>query len=260
MEMLNEWERLDYVNDSLRLIQNKNGLTFGTDAYLLAAFVKSSKGSFGAEIGSGTGIVSMLCASREKLKKIYAIEVQSEFAELTGRNAKLNSLDDKISVICSDVRDVRARDVGGELDVIFANPPYMRTDSGKRNAYDEKFIARHEVCGGIDDFCAAAARLLKFGGLFYCVYRPDRMMDLLAALRACKLEPKYIVPVSADSETAPSMILVEAKKGAAPSLKLSKTLYLHSAEEWCGKSRELTSEAKQIYDTCSFEHFRKAEK
>ena len=40
--VLFEGERLDIVNENIRLIQKKNGLTFGTDAYLLAAFMPLS--------------------------------------------------------------------------------------------------------------------------------------------------------------------------------------------------------------------------
>ena len=46
-------ERLDEVNENLRLIQKTNGLTFGTDAYLLAAFVRPMPSSFAVELGGG---------------------------------------------------------------------------------------------------------------------------------------------------------------------------------------------------------------
>lgn len=252
-----EGERLDVVNEDLRLIQKKNGLTFGTDAYLLAAFIRASKKARGAELGSGTGIISLLCAAAGKLEKIYAVEVQREFALLNERNAVLNCLEDKLTAICADVRDIKVNDVDGELDIVFTNPPYMKVDCGKRNEHDEKFIARHEVCGDIGDFCAAASRLLRFGGAFYCVYRPDRMADLFAALRENRLEPKRMIPVCADSETPPSMILIEAKKGASCGMKLDSALFLHNAHGDKSGKRELSDAAKKIYETCSFEHFGK---
>ena len=37
-----EDERLDEVNEKITLIQKKDGLTFGTDAFLLAAFIKAN--------------------------------------------------------------------------------------------------------------------------------------------------------------------------------------------------------------------------
>ena len=255
--MIYEDERLDSVNENLRLIQKKNGLAFGTDAYLLSAFIRTSKNKRAVELGSGTGIISLLLASRNKFKKIYAVEVQSDFAELCKRNVRLNDLDDKIISVCADVRDIKTENFGGEVDAVFSNPPYMRTDCGKRNEHDEKFIARHEVCGGINDFCFAAARLLRYGGSFYCVYRPDRITDLFAALRKNKLEPKRMTFVCADEDAPPSMLLLEAKKGASTGLKVSPALLLHNAAEDKSGSRELSAKAKKIYESCSFEHFEK---
>ena len=162
--ILDEDERLDSVNEKITLIQKKDGLTFGTDAFLLASFIKPRKSGRALELGAGTGIISLLLAARDKFASITSIEVQDDFATLTQRNVELNSLEEKIEVVCRDVRELRACDFGGEYDVVFSNPPYMKTDSGKRNDSDRKYIARHEVCGTIDDFCATAFRMLKHGG------------------------------------------------------------------------------------------------
>ena len=55
-------ERLDKVNENITLIQKKDGLTFGTDAFLLASFIKSTPSKTAAELGAGTGIISLLRA------------------------------------------------------------------------------------------------------------------------------------------------------------------------------------------------------
>ena len=243
-----EGERIDTVNADIKLIQKKNGLTFGTDTYLLCAYVKPRKNAVMAELGSGTGIAALLSLSYNKCKHVHAIEVQEEFCSLISRNAKLNGLDDKITVHNTDVRNATPDMLGKEVDVVISNPPYMKTDSGKRNAHDEKYIARHEVFGGIDDFCAAASRLLKHGGKFYCVYRPDRLIDLISAMRNNKLEPKNMTFVHAHENKEPSIVLVDAIKGGAPSLKITKPLFLYSSSD----SGEMSDESRAIYSRCSF--------
>ena len=244
-------ERIDEVNEKIRLIQKKDGLTFGTDAFLLAAYMKEQRRGVAAELGCGTGIISLLCAAREKFSYIHAFEIQEDFATLTKRNIALNGLDARIECHLADIRSIKASDIGAEVDVVFANPPYMLTDSGKPNTSDAKNIARHEVCGGIDDFCACARRLLKHGGKFYCVWRPDRLSALFSALTENKLEPKEMTFVHADTETPPSVVLVSATLGGAPSLKVTPPLVLH--ESFSGESsRRLTKRAEQIYDTMSF--------
>jgi tRNA1Val (adenine37-N6)-methyltransferase len=220
-------ERIDTVNDSIRLIQRKDGLTFGTDALLLAAYVKGGAGCSALEFGTGTGIVSLLCATRKKAAKILAVEVQSEFADIARRNVEQNGLTGTVEIAYADIRDLSA--YGGDgVDLLFTNPPYMTVGGGYPNTADVKNIARHEVVGDISDFCVAAGKKLRFGGRFYCVYRPDRAVDLLCAMRDAKIEPKRLTFVLADAASSPSMLLVEGKLGAAPSLICTPPLILYT--------------------------------
>ncbi len=236
--MTNQNETLTPVNDGINLIQNTQGLTFGTDALMLAGFVRKMPQAAAAEFGSGSGIISLLLAARGKLKHIDAIEVQKYYAELTERNAVLNGLDGIITAVHGDVRELTS-----EYDVIFSNPPYMKTESGKRNLDDGKYAARHEVNGDISDFCRVATKCLKFGGLFYCVYRPDRAVDLLAAMREARLEPKRMIFVCPDTEHKPCLMLVEAKNGGKSSCDIRN---FHLTEAKTGLP---TAEAEALYKT-----------
>ncbi|MBQ4065281.1 MAG: methyltransferase [Clostridia bacterium] len=233
-----EGETLTSVNDGIELIQNPAGLTFGTDALLLAAFVKRAPHATAAEFGSGSGIVSMLLATRNKLKHIYALEVQPYYADLTHRNLCHNDLDGKAEAVLCDVRDFDR-----ECDVVFTNPPYMKAESGKRNEDDGKFAARHEVNGDIADFCRAAAKGLKFGGDFYAVYRPDRMIDLLAAMREAGIEPKRLCFVHPDVNHKPCLLLVSGKRGGKAGCDVLRPLLLTNPDG------TPTPDAARIYET-----------
>lgn len=243
--MLRTNETLDRVNEHIELIQRKDGLRYGTDAYLLAAYVRPMSSGCAVDLGSGTGIIPLLCLARGKYAKAYAVEVQQDFADVIGRNAALNGMQDKLIPICADLRDLKAADFGGEVAIVTANPPYMKTNAGKRNESDAKYLARHEVKGDVEDFCAAAARLLKHGGSFYVVWRPDRLCELMDALTKHKLEPKRMSFVQGDANTEPSMVLIEAKKGAAHGLRLSPALIL-------SENGMQSRRAAQIYQTCSW--------
>lgn len=243
-------ERLDEVNEQIRLIQKKQGLTFGTDAFLLAAYVRPSTNAVAVELGGGTGIVSLLLASKKKAKRITAIEIQPVYAELIERNTALNGFSN-IDTLCENVCNLTPTMLGHEVDLVVSNPPYMKCNAGKRNDADEKYIARHEVCGRIADFCAAAGRILKHGGRFVVVWRPDRLSELFAALLEARLEPKRMTFVHADTEAEPCMILLEAIKGGAPSMRISPPLFLYQPINGQSK-RILTPEAQKIYDECCF--------
>jgi tRNA1Val (adenine37-N6)-methyltransferase len=254
-------ERLDRVNENIVLIQKKNGLTYGTDAYLLAAFVRTDKNALCVDLGSGTGIIPLLLCKRNKVLRAIGVEVQSEFADLIGRNAALNGLEGTLVPTCLDVRELTQVRLGGTLgteqgicaDIVVSNPPYMRVGNGRRNDADAKYIARHEVCGDIGDFCAAAARVLRYGGSFYVVYRPDRLTELMAALREHKLEPKRMTFVHADAESEPSMVLIESRAGGNAALTVTPPLILHDVQSRGLSHRPLTEAAQRVYECMSFD-------
>jgi tRNA1Val (adenine37-N6)-methyltransferase len=204
------------------------------------------------ELGCGTGIVSLLCAARGQYAHVDAVEVQADFAELAARNADLNGLTEKLTVRCADLRDLRAVDFGGEVDAVLANPPYMRADTGKLNRSDAKAIARHELFGGIGDFCAAASRLLRWGGRFGCVWRPDRLIDLLTALREHGLEPKRMTFVHGDASAPASMVLIDARRGGSPGMTLTAPLLLYR-DPPSVTPRIMTDAAQAIYQTGRFD-------
>lgn len=237
-------ERCDYVNDSLKLIQNTDGLTFGTDALLLAGYVTGKRGS-GLELGGGSGIISMLLLTRGKLDYVTALEVQEEYAELIRRNAELNMLSNRLTALHCDLREYQSN---SEYDLVFTNPPYMKTTSGRSNLLDKKNIARHEVMGDIGDFCKAGGRLLKYGGSFAVVYRPDRLADLMAALRGASLEVKRMTFVHADTESESSMVLIEAKKGGKSGMQLTRPLIIYSDKSHA----EYSADMKYIMESGSF--------
>lgn len=244
-----ESERLDDINEDLKIIQRKNGLTFGTDAYILSAFAKSIPRGKAADFGCGTGVISLLTVQRGKYSHVFAFEVQDEFARLAERNASLNGLEEKLTVINRDVREITQADTDGEVDVVMMNPPYMKNDCGKTNAHEEKNIARREVLGDIYDFCSAAGRILKSGGGLFVVHRPERLVDLTDAMRRASIEPKKIVFVHPDTSKEPSLVLVEGKKGASSSLTVTRPLFVYK-----DGTREYSEDMQRIYDEFSMKH------
>lgn len=245
--LLNDYERLDNVNDNIKLIQRKNGLTFGTDALLLSAFV-SKHAPKACEIGCGTGIISLLLLQRKKADIIFGYEVQKEFAVLSQRNAVLNSFDNKFIIHNKDIREASPIDNEGEVDCVITNPPYMKYGAGLNNDHNEKNIARREIFGTISDFCLSAKKLLKYGGRFYCVYRPDRLAELVVCMRNAAIEPKKITFVHPQSDAPPSLVLVEGRLGAGEELNITRPLVIYTDST----HKEFTDDLKYIYENGSF--------
>lgn len=239
-------KRLDKINDKISIYQYTEGFAYGTDAVLLASYVKVKKGQIGAEFGTGTGIIPILLAHHKSPERIFAFEIQEDYAKLSRENVELVGMSDRIEVIHDDVKNITPyyfRDRGVEsVDFVFSNPPYMKMTSGYLNESERKLTARHELFCNIDDVCLSASKILKNGGDFFVVYRPDRMCDLFVALRQAGLEPKEMTEVVSREGDAPTLILVRARKGAASSLKITKPFVIYNDDN------TYTDKMKTVYE------------
>lgn len=115
----------------------------------------------------------------------------------------------------------------GTFDVVTANPPYMKSAHGLRNPEAQKAISRHEVLCTLDDVCAAAGRLLKEGGSFYMVHRPQRLIEITEALIKYRLEPKRIKFVHPFIGKEANMVLLEAVKGAGHECRVERPIIVY---------------------------------
>ncbi len=89
----------------------------------------------------------------------------------------------------------------------------------------------------IDDVCAAAAKLLKFGGRLCLCNRPERLSDVVFAMKNNGIEPKRLRMVSKNPDEAPWLFMIEGKKGSKPFMKIEPQLYITSEN---GFSEELS--------------------
>ena len=238
------------INDDISLFQNPGSLAFGTDAYLLSAYIRRQPKETACELGTGSGVISLLLSARNKFSRITAIEIQQPIADIAVRNVATNGFTDKIDVICADIRH-REPSLFGKFSAVFTNPPYLSSHSGKQNDNEADAISRHEIYGEIADFTAAAFDYLKYGGVFYTVYRPDRLTDLISACKQNRLEPKRMTIVYPTSSHIPSLVLLEAKKHGAPGIFVTKPLMIYR-EGMEQKNENYTDDMKYIYENGAF--------
>lgn len=240
---LKENERIDDLElKNLKIIQNKEGFCFGIDSVLLSDFAKGIKrNSKVLDLGTGTGIISILLCGKTGLKKVIGVEIQKEVAEMASRSIKLNDLQDKFEVINENILNLNNIYENQSFDVIVTNPPYKKKNTGIINEKEKKVISRHEITADLEDFIKISKDLLKDKGELYMVHRPERLVDVLSLMRKYKLEPKILRFVYSDKEKEPKLILVKGIKNAKPFLKLEKNLYIYDEQ---GK---YTEEILKIY-------------
>ena len=87
--------------------------------------------------------------------------------------------------------------------------------------------ARSEETCSLSQLCDAADWLLRWGGKFVLVHRPERLADLIWELRSRKLEPKRIRFVRHRPDSTVNLVLLEARKGGNPGLAYEPDLIFY---------------------------------
>ncbi len=194
---------------------------FGTDAALLAEFADPRKADIAVDLGTGCGIIPMLWCKNGNFKSATGVEISQAAAELAARSAAEFS-GGKVQVVCGDIRRIEELLPREKFSLVTCNPPYFKKGSGMERA-GEKGVARHDGECSSEDVARAADYLLKYGGRLCLCQRPERLCDVVCALRERGIEPKVLQSVAKNTETEPWLFLLEAKKGGRPGLKILPT-------------------------------------
>lgn len=227
---LKENERIDDLQrNGYSIIQDPGRFCFGMDAVLLSGFAKIKDGEQVIDLGTGTGIIPILLEAKTKAGRLYGLEIQEDSADMARRSVALNHLEEKIHIITGDIKEAGSLFGAASFDVVTCNPPYMIDKHGLKNSDTPKAIARHEILCSLEDVIRETAKLLKPGGSFYMVHRPFRLPEIFQTLTSYKLEPKRMQMVYPYVDKEPTMVLIEAKRGANANLKVEKPLIIYQS-------------------------------
>lgn len=217
------------LGDALHICVNAHH-RFGTDALLLAEFAQVRKSDIACDLGTGCGIIPLILHRFCPPQKCWAVDIQPEAISLLTKTLSENDLPE-ITALQADLCNLPNDLPFGRLTLVTCNPPYQANGAGKKNEDVAHAIARHEVCCSIRDVCTAAARLLRFGGRLCLCSRPERLCDVISAMRASGIEPKRLQFVAKNPQSEPWLFLIEGKKGAKPFLRTAPVRYTQSGGE-----------------------------
>ncbi|ADL02671.1 tRNA1(Val) (adenine(37)-N6)-methyltransferase [Lacrimispora saccharolytica] len=225
---LKENERIDDLQrNGYKIIQNRDGFCFGMDAVLLSGFALVKPGEKAVDLGTGTGIIPLLLEAKNQGIHYTGLEIQEAMAEMARRSVALNHLEEKITIVTGDIKEASRLFGAASFDVVTSNPPYMNDSHGLKNPDLPKAIARHEVLCSLSDVTREAARLLRPGGRFYMVHRPHRLVEIITALKDCRLEPKRMKMVHPFADKEANMVLIEAVRGGRSMIKVEAPVIVY---------------------------------
>lgn len=219
-----DFDKFEKLGDNCEICVTKEH-TFGTDAFLLADFAGARHKDVVCDLGTGCGIIAVLMKLRYEPKQVYGIDIQKQAIDQFNVTVERSGLTETYPLLM-DLKELTADAPLDRCDLVTCNPPYKAAKAGIESELDAHKIARHEILCNINDVCRAANRLLKFGGRLCLCNRPERLGDVICAMRANNIEPKNLRFVSKTPQDAPWLFLIEGRKGGGAFMKVMPQLYM----------------------------------
>ncbi len=234
--------QLQHVSDKVSIYTSKEH-SFGTDAVILASFTANIIGNKAkriCDLGCGCGIIPLLLAERVKADFIAGVDVSPLAIEQFHKSVEKSFVDPELSPILADLTQLDKIPEHGSFDVVTSNPPYMKVSDGKHSDLGPRAVARHEILCDIFDVCKTASKLLNSSGRLFICHRPQRLPDVLEAMRQFKIEPKTLQMVTDKAGQSPWLFVVEGRKSVGAQLNILPELNLRDENGY-------SSEYKQLY-------------
>ena len=210
-----------------------NGLTLSlcdgafplsTDSMVLSHFARLPKNARVLDLGSGCGTLGLLLCSKDPNCHVTGVELDPRAHEEALENIRRNNLESRMESICADLRSVSERFSPGSFSCCISNPPYF----GAGAISQSLATARQEGSCTPEDLLRCGSRLLKYGGDFFLVHKPERLAELITTAVKYGLEAKRLCLVRHMEGSPVNLILLQLRKGAKPGL-IWEEISLHHA-------------------------------
>lgn len=213
----------DYTN--LKIYQYQEGFKFSLDSILLAEYADIKKNDQKIiDLCTGNAVVAMVLNYKYQ-KKIVGVEIQKEIAELARESIAVNQMENDITILESNVKDLKNYFPGNNFDVVLSNPPYFKFHNQKYvNINEVKSIARHEIHITLEEIIAEASFLLKEKGRFYLVHIPERLDEIVLYSKKYNLALKQMQLIYSDIHKEPVIVLATLVKNGKNGCKIGPVI------------------------------------
>ncbi|MEG1706679.1 MAG: methyltransferase, partial [Clostridia bacterium] len=192
------------------------------------------------ELCSGSGVISILIAKKFRPKKIVAVEIQSDLAEMSERSIALNDLQEVVTVVNADLINCH-KFIGTGYDIVVVNPPYRKQGAGEKQEEDSIALCRHEIAVNLSQVIAESSRLLNSKGSMYLVHQAERLTEIVLLCHDNKMEVKELTLVCSHPGDAPNLVLARAVKDGKAGVKINAPIIMFD------EFGEYTHTVKKLY-------------
>lgn len=151
--------------------QSKDVFRVGTDGVLLGALANIDNAFNVLEIGTGTGLISLMLAQRNPKAEFLGIDINKEAVHLTHINFENSSFTSRLKNILHDFKSFES---GEKFDLIVSNPPYFEASDSEKDK-----IARQTVELNFQQLISKSSQLLTENGIFSVIIPAEIGSDFI---------------------------------------------------------------------------------
>jgi len=166
--------------------QDQTAMKTGTDGVLLGAWCDVEGATKILDIGTGTGLIALMCAQRASKVNIIAIEIDPAACRQAQQNVSESKFKDQISVLNADFRDY-CHDNSLKFSHIVSNPPFFTENTGSPD--QKRQLARQAKSLPFDILIKGVVDLLDDGGRFSVIIPWGETLDFV---RLCALQHLHL--------------------------------------------------------------------
>lgn len=162
----------------------------------------------GLELGSGNGIISLMLALQKPHWQLTGLEIQKELVDLSERNNARLGL--ACRFMLGDLREHRSLLDYKGYDIIYGNPPWVKSGSGMVSPDFARAMSRQEVTCTMRDVLVCIDWCLAQKGTAYVIYPVERKPELSKEIMRMELEVSNLF----ESESYPGSFIAKIRRKA----------------------------------------------
>lgn len=224
----------------LQLFQHEDEFKFSIDAVLLAHFGTANPSKRYLDMGTGTGVIPHILYHRGA-RKIVGVDVNSRVIALAKKSVIHNGLMDAIRMEELDYMSEESKDLYGQFDGIYINPPYFDLQCGAKPQEEGIELALHESISMVD-ILQQAQRFLKYGGTLWIIYTMSRLETLIQGLDKTQFALKRMRCIHGHARKEAKLVLLELRYGGKVGLRVEPPIYIYETDG------SYTEEVKAYYE------------
>ena len=219
------------------IAQDRTAMKVGTDSILLGAWVEAKNPQRILDIGSGSGLLSLMMAQKFKAARIIGVDLDKDACEQAQENIAASPWPDRIHIFHQSILDFGQQEA---YDLIISNPPYFSGDLEAKGNPRKK--ARQGEDLDLEGLVSQLERLLGEKGQAFIILPFDKLEPLNRLLPNHQLFPHRICTVYPRPEKAPHRFLMALGKEASDLVEEEIVIQIGGANHYSEAYKKLTQE------------------